>query len=367
MSFWSFLGGIGSALLGSRSNNNALQAQIADSHGSRVFAKDMYYEQMKHMLGTYDAANVRYRHGSVDQIGRDRDVQQSRDTMRAGFETGAEFGLTPTEIAGSPVPGGTSTSGGNATLGNNMAAANQARMSAHNAAADRTAMLRGKQMDMMSQLGTAAIQAGVGFGQQATQRRGQDVQMSQTELQTATQKEVSRLVSEANIKSSKIAAAAQTTAARISANASKYVADVGARSALNRLKLDRLVSSHQVSKISAETSILLQKHDQDKVLFDERWYRTAAQMGPENFLTSALALYHDVDPEAVLKGLSSVDRKALEAYAEQILSRQSWLRKEGAGAGALGSNFMENFGQTQLGSGIDAIGDLFSGRRAVGR
>lgn len=351
MSFWAgvgtFLGSAGGkALLGAGSTLGA--AYLGSQGGStgtagmtnqdREWAHKVYERDMQHQLGWHDWQAVK-QGTSVDDIGRNKDIWQGEQTMRRAFDVGKDYGLTPTEIAGSPVPGGTSSSGGGATLGNQAAAASANSSAMANAEADRRAMLQGKMMDNRTQLGVAALQSGVGLAGQATQRRGQDVQLTATQMQTKTAELTSKIAAQASIKSSAMISSATIAASKIAAQAANFNAATNRMNVLGSLKLQGQMTDAQVAEISAQTGLLLQDKSIKAALHSERWERLFSAMGAENVVTSALALKHDLPLESVLKGnFDKVSMKDLQAFMDEVIARSSLLGRETMGAvGVAGS------------------------------
>jgi hypothetical protein len=344
MSFWGFLGSIGGGLLGLGAQRSAQKFQGQMSHHDREYAEKTYFRDLRHTLGSKDYYNVGTK--GMDQIGRERDIAHSDAMYRQAFDTGREYGLTPTEVAGSPVPGGTAQSGGGATLGNQQAAAaaNQQRMMS--AASDRQTALQQEMIRSRTQLGVAAIQSGVNLGQLATQRRGQDIQMSQTQLQTATQREVAKISADASIKSSAITGAAMQAAAAISASASRYTADTQRLNVLGQLRLQGAINDAQIAKIAAETGLIMQDTEFKAALHDERWEKLFSSMGAENVVTSSLALKHGLNLESVLKGeVQNVDIQELQAFNDEVLSRLSKVNIESEGVTSIIQDGLQSLGQ----------------------
>ena len=134
---------------------------------NRMWQDQNYYRGLKDTLGEHGynrSVDPVHGHGmGVDWEGRQRDYEWSGHAQRQSFEIGKDYGLTPQEIAGSPMSGGAQQSGGGAVLGNQVSAGRQAMAAAQEKAADRQAMLQAETIKSRTQLGSAAIQAGVGL------------------------------------------------------------------------------------------------------------------------------------------------------------------------------------------------------------
>jgi hypothetical protein len=341
------IGNVASSIFGSKGGSS-----LADRH----FAEDQYWRgvdqseknwtrDMNMFLGSgnaynYYAPNDQNRIGPVaigtaagelaekglDMIGRERDLDFSGRHLQQAFDIGAENGLTPQELAGSPVPGGTQRSGGNASLGNNGAQAVASRNAAQSAALDRRTTLEVEAMRANTQVKTAQIGAQASMlgtaAQAGVQLKGQQVDMTRAELQSETQKQVSKISAAANIKSSKIHAAAQVEATKIVANATKYTADTNRLNVLGSLKLQGDVNDAQIAKMAAETALVMQDQGFKKDLHDERWSKLFASMGPENVAASALAVKYGVPIEDVLKG-QNIDEQTMQQLDQFLRHQQS--------------------------------------------
>lgn len=333
MPFWlpaaiTAAGAFASSALGSSASKANANAAIADSAAARSHADLRYEAEQERMLGGADyrrSLSVGY-----DQIGRERDLAQTAANTRQAFALGAEQGLTPQEIAGSPVPGGMVSSSGNQTLGNNMAAISSARAASQDRAADRALTASIEASRNRTELMKTAMQTGATSLGSAVQARGQDVQMSSAQLQAETQKQVAQLASQTNIITSKISADAQVAASSMIAAATKYSADSQRLNVLGQLRLTQSMNDAQIAKMAAETAVVLQDKDIKEALHSERWAKLFSGMSSENVVTSALAVRYGLDLEKVLTGVGVTPEmlEALGAFNEEVLSRSSYINRE---------------------------------------
>lgn len=372
-------GAIGSSLLGSKGSS------LADRH----FAEDQYWRgidqaeknwtrDMNTFLGAGNAANYyapndQNRIGPVaigvsagelaekglDMIGRERDLDFSGRGLRQAFDImGNEYGMTPQEIAGSPVPGGTSSSGGNAVLGQNGAAAAASRNQAQMAALDRRTTLEVEAMRANTQIKTAEIGAQASMLGTAAQAgvniRGQNVEMSRAELQAETQKQVSEIAAAANITSTKIQSAASVKAAQLISDATKYTSDQQRLNVIGQLRLTEKMNDAQIAKLTADTAMILQTTEHDLQKFKERWPKLFATMSDVNIMASALAVSYGIPVEEVLKGTTEVTpelKKQLKLFVDEVVGNQSWTTRETQGA--------ENIIKQGFQEGVDTVKGWF--------
>lgn len=343
----------GSAILGYAGSRGQQRASAEESAAARRHADQRYEHEMRMLLGNQDYARMNNGQVGLDDLGRYRDRRESAHMFRQSFALGAEQGLTPQEIAGSPVPGGMAQSGGGASLGNNQSALAGQRAAAQDRAADRAAQMRIASMQSQTELAKTAMQTGVTRLGQQTQERGQDVQMSVAELQSATQQITTKMAAEANITSSSIIASATKYAARMSLEATKYTADTQRLNVLGQLSLQGEINDAQIAQISAQTGLLLQDQVIKNALHQERWARLFSAMGSENVVTSALAAKYGLPLEQILKGenISPELLKDLQSFSDEVLARSSFWNRESEGV------------TNVITEGIDAIrGSLGIGR-----
>lgn len=346
MGFFSFLGNI----LGNRSADRR-----ADK--DRAFAQQNYDQQLSDMLGWHDNHMVRHQGVGIDDINRAKDLRDSQLGLQSAFNImGDQYGMTPQEIAGSPVPGGTSTSG-SSTLGNNTAAAGAARAQAMEGAANRQNALKMETIRSGTALLGKAIESGVSLSGQNVQKRGQDIAMSQTQIQSETQKITSKILADASITSSAISADAMKTAAALAAEASKYSTDTQRLNVLGQLKISGAVSDAQIAKLSAETGSVLAELDMKRIVHDERWQKLFSSMSAENVVASALAVKNGLDIQGVLKG-EDIDPAILDAFATEVLQRQSQIYRELEGAQGQAPNLLQGLGQVLGGSSFGGFNQL---------
>lgn len=322
---------LGSAYLGKKSSEYAVDAQTEASREQREWADKRYDLEQRHILGEQDYSRALGEGGiGVDQIGRERDVKQSGDMQRQAFDIGIEeYGMTPQEIAGSPVPGGVAQSGGGAALGNQTSQLAGQRAAAQERAADRelTALIESERNK--TALTKTAMEQGINVLGQSVQARGQDIAMSQTELQSATSKYISELQSQTNIITTKMSSDAQVAASSIIADATKYSADQSRLNALGQLRLAEKIGDLQMAKLTAETATIMQTKQFEQVLHDERWEKLFSSMGAENVVTSALAIQYDIDIEDTLKGKATPEQiKQLKVFSDAVLGRGSYFQRE---------------------------------------
>ena len=330
MSWISAAIGAASSFLGNRQQSGA--AASLDKK-TRAWHDQNYQRQMHHTLGSNDWGRVNAGE-SIDMIGRQRDFNFANMHQRQSMDIGMEYGLTPQEMTGSGPPGGVGPQGGQASLGNSASQASAVQAQAQDRAADRQTQLEVESMRNQTQLLTAAMQSGVDVLGQGVQKRGQDMQYSQTQMQTETQKAVADVMANANITSSAISAEATKTAARLSANAQMYSADSQRLNVLGQLKLQGQINDAQIAQMSAQTAIALQDVEIKKELHSERWAKLASSMSSENILASALAVKHGVPMAEVLKNEKLPDdvQRDLQAFADEVIGNQSWAVRETQGA-----------------------------------
>lgn len=324
--------GGGASIIGSGinflGNKSSISAATADSEEARNFSRMMYDTQMGHTLGWKTAYKTLGHDGiGVDELGRARDTRDSGIRQRQAFDIAIdEYGMTPQEISGSPVPGGTAVSGGGASLGNNVAQATATRAAMSDRAADRAAQMKIASQNNQTELLKTAMQTGTNVLGQQVQA---DTQMSVAELQTASQQAVAEIGSETNIITSKMQSDASITASKIAASAANYTADVQRLNALGALRLQEKIGDGQIAQMAAQTGLLMQDKAIKAALHDERWERLFSTMGAENVVASALAVQNGIDIEGVLKGKVPVDMiPDLKAFTNEVLGRQSVLNRQ---------------------------------------
>ena len=311
----------GASFLGSKSSSRS----AANLDGKNRRWQDANWErEMRAQVGSSEFDAIQRGDYGMDQLGRHRDLVQSGQAFDQTMRQAHDWGITPQEIIGSPVPGGTQASGGNTTLGNNASQANAVRAQAQDRSADRAVQLQTEAMRNETQLKTAAIQAGAqGLGS-AVQARGQDMQMTQAQMQAAVQTNIAQLQSDTNIKTSQISASAQMAAAKYAYEASIYSSDTSRFNALGQLALAEKLGAEQIAKISAETAAIKQTTAYDKVRHDERWKLVAAKMGEDNLIVALRAAAAGIDMNKALlqETLSPDEVSAYNHLIDQIKSQK---------------------------------------------
>ncbi|WP_299747825.1 hypothetical protein [uncultured Tateyamaria sp.] len=244
------------------SNRSARQSE----REGRAFSERQYYndlsatygDQAKTVVGkrrgpfgipVYDKQPEIYGGKGSDLLGRDRDLEYSGKHLQQVFDVGAQQGLTPQEIAGSPAAGGTGRSGGNAVLGQSNAAASATQATLRNAAADRATTERVASMRAQTDLAVAAIQSGVNvLGQETqaeTQRRGQDVGYEATKYASDSSVKAAVISGKASNISAAIASA--PAAARVDYQNTLDTAMAHLKAAEQTLVYNRLAKAEQES------------------------------------------------------------------------------------------------------------------------
>lgn len=328
---------------GSRRNTNAgLQASANLDAANRQWQTDRYWEGFDNLYGRNGGADRAYTIGA-DELGRERDLRDSGRRFQQALDVGQANGLTPQEIMGSPVPGGTSVSGGGGTLGNNQSALDAARMQQGERNADRQLQAQLAKLDADTRIQEALISSGQQLGNQIALVRGQDVsagvqergqdidsltRQRTAEIAASAQEKVGGMMAAASMYSADQARAATETAARYAYEASKHQTDTQRQSFLDKLPLDYNLNTAQVSEIYAQTAILQQDAGFNKVLHQERWERLFAGMSAENVAASVLAVIHGVDVEGVLKGQRQGDNLPLHQFLEGVAAQRSHLQAE---------------------------------------
>ena len=199
---------------------------------------------------------------------------------------------------------------------------------------------------------------GAGSGGGNVIGNGPDIAAAQ-QATTARQVEASR--SATAIATAEINAAAQVESARVGAGASIAASGIGSLPAHRQAGVVERLAPVQEQQINATIESLLSRADFDvqqayraqdeaalavsrmnqvlqqtgidQQLFEERWQRMFSTMGPENVITSALAVKHGLDLEAVLKAAPDVDVDALERFITQAVATKSLFGRETSGVG----------------------------------
>lgn len=336
------LGGLGTILGGKRASNDAAAARGLSTEQfllSRFDAKSDYFRDLEATLGGSVGWSDPGNNGAgatftrnpnhevwtkgLDVIGRERDLEFSGKGMRQAFDVGKEYGLTPQEVAGSPVPGGTSTSGGNSVLGQSGAAAAAARTETQNRAADRRIALETEALRSKTALGVAAINAGVNFGGNilgsVTDRRGQDINAETQRRGQSVQQKVALIAAEAGKYNARQIAGAQIASAKIQQT-----------TALIQLQQKKLVDAAQIQNIAAQTALALQDKGIKATLHNERWERLFSTMSSENVMASTIAVLNGVDIKSVLQGLDADDatKDQLREFIRHVTSKDSYVFRE---------------------------------------
>lgn len=113
---------------------------------------------------------------------------------------------------------------------------------------------------------------------------------------------------------------------------------------VGKIAQEMALSKQQEKKLIADTEQVKQNTKFAKVLHSERWERLFAKMGKDNIMTALMAARQNIPIEKVLKGfpkgMMPKERKAIETAYNKLLSNESFLLKETAGALEVTDNFI---------------------------
>lgn len=246
----------------------------------------------------------------LDMIGRERDLEFSGKGMRQAFDIGKQYGLTPQEVAGSPVPGGVSQSGGNNVLGQSGAQAAATRSASMDKAADRKTALQQEAIRSETAVKVASIQAGAQSAGNVLGAvkdiRGQNVQAKTAQAAQTVQERVANIAAEAGKYNARQIASAQIASAKIQQS-----------TALAQLAQKKLVDGAQIQNIAAQTALVLQDKGFKAELHNERWEKLFSSMSAENVMASTIAVLNGVDIKNVLQGVQADE--ATKAQLRQFI------------------------------------------------
>lgn len=193
------------------------------------------------------------------KLGNALDLQSQKDIFDYRIEQGIEYGMTPYEMFMGPAAGaGGGTTGSNQVLGNS---ATQKNLQAQQLEAEAI----NKNMDRLTSL------------------------------------EATKMQTDAQVETAKIAAGATTGAAEISAGASKYQADLNKQIADNRLKLDtdryKYIDVPQASENLKLTKQQIQKTINEVATSEKRFvlYITKLKMGLDNMVAEYIQNAEGID------------------------------------------------------------------------
>lgn len=338
------LGSAASALIGGIFSKGQQQRQITADR--KINREERAYNEKWDIGIPFHKLGNQSREAIWSDVQRGQDMDTATNKIRLGQQSAQQRadevwkynalkgeGATLQEIMGAPPAGGVSSSpgsGGN-VMGNQTSQmmANASQVAQQNMQMKWQSSENAK--DRQLQLAKLAVEAGGSLGNILTERRGQDVSLTRTQMDNATKEITAEIAADASIKSSSITASAQIQAAKIAQS-----------TAMAQLKEATRVNDYEVARIASQTALLDQQQAFDAVLHNERWQKIAASMGVDNFRMALVAAGNGTDVEKVLtmQGMSKADQREFLRVANEIVAQNAIIFRETEGAkGVVGNTW----------------------------